>query len=50
MIYVVIENDTIVNLVVCDDEQLAQSQGWIQNDQWQIGWVRSGESFQSGEE
>lgn len=50
MIYVIIENDTIVNRVVCDNPEFAESQGWVQNDTWQIGWVRDGDTFMPAEE
>ena len=45
MIYVIIQGDTIVNRVVCNDSTFAIAQGWIQNDAWQIGWIRDGEAF-----
>ena len=45
MIYVCIENDRITNRVVCNDPEFADRMGWIQNDEWQIGWVRDGDNF-----
>jgi hypothetical protein len=45
MIYVIIENDTITNRVVCDDPAFAAQMNWVQNDTWQINWVRDGDDF-----
>lgn len=44
MSHCIIENDLIVNIVEATAEYAA-SQGWIANEGWCIGWVRSGDTF-----
>lgn len=50
MVYIIVENDVIVNRVVCNDSQFAESQGWEVDDNFAIGWVRDGDTFAPVEE
>lgn len=44
MNYCIVDNDVIVNIVEASTDYAA-SQGWISNQGWGIGWVRSGDTF-----
>lgn len=48
MSYCIEENGAIANIVEASAEYAA-SQGWIPNQGWGIGWVRSGDAFVSPE-